>query len=319
MTDPPATDPAPDPAGTDPAPIPAGTDPAPDPATAYPAPIPAGTAPAPDPAGTDSAGGHWIPPVRQQLAVPIGPLEAFRVFTEEIGTWWPVDGQRSVHGPGGSVGFAGDVLVETSRDGLTAVWAEVLTSIPGALMRLNWHPGRESVAGTTVQVDFQEIQSATGDAATLVTLVHDGWESLVDPAGSRAEYDLGWTPVLADFGAATAAAAALAAVPEQVWLVLRHSAGPAAPSDGSIFAHPDFAAHAAFLTTMADRGVLVAAGPLLSGDRPGAEGMTVLRVPADEADRYETRCREEDLSVARGLFDVQVTRWNVVSTGAPVG
>jgi hypothetical protein len=43
------------------------------------------------------------PPIRRQLIVPGGAELAFRVFTDEIGTWWPVGTGHSVFGAGSTV------------------------------------------------------------------------------------------------------------------------------------------------------------------------------------------------------------------------
>lgn len=92
------------------------------------------------------------------------------------------------------------------------------------------------------------------------------------------------------------------------WWVLRHR--PAAGIAGSVFAHPLFAEHVAFLQRLEERGWLVAAGPL--PDHEG-EGMTVVRLP-DGTDAVPL-ATVEDRSVADGLFDVEVQRWDVRFTG----
>jgi uncharacterized protein YciI len=108
--------------------------------------------------------------------------------------------------------------------------------------------------------------------------------------------------------------------PAPTWLALMHSAGPRAPSGGSILEHPDFPEHVAFLQRLRAAGVLVAAGPLgdLDAGSPpsGASGMTVVRA-ADErqAAEFARMAAEEDQSVVRGLLEVDVRRWHVRFTG----
>ena len=65
---------------------------------------------------------------------------------------------------------------------------------------------------------------------------------------------------------------------------------------------------------LAGLGVLVAAGPLSPIDDvpDGARGMTVVRVPAADVDRFADLARTDDQSVVRGLLDVTVSRWTVV-------
>ena len=248
-------------------------------------------------------------PVRRQILVPLSSAESFEIFTRDIGRWWPM-GEHSVDGAGGTVSFTGRALVETTSTGNSSVWGEVLEWIPGRLLRMTWHPGGTPERATEVRVTFDEIDRAAGGVDTLVTLEHDGWERLADPQGRRDEYNGGWVGVIARYGRAT--------VPdpwpgpdERTWIVLRHNAGAAAPATGPIFAHPDFAEHVAFLSRLETAGVLVAAGPLAVGGQPGAQGMTVIRVPSSEVEQYLEEARSADLSVARGLLEVQPMIWNV--------
>lgn len=89
------------------------------------------------------------------------------------------------------------------------------------------------------------------------------------------------------------------------WFVILHR-----PSDGvgaGVFADPRFAEHVAFLRRLAERGLLVAAGPL--PDEPGA-GMAVVRDDSDSVD-VSALAATDDLSVVRGLFTAEVRPWDV--------
>ena len=251
-----------------------------------------------------------LPPVRRQIVVPTDPDHAFRLWTDELSLWWPFDG-HSVFGSDATVGFVDGRLVERSDGGATSVWGTVLEWEPGRLLRLTWHPGTEPALATEVSVRFEPVEVA--DAAgphTLVSLEHRGWERRPDAAAARADYDHGWPTVLSCFGAEAGA-------DDRVWLLLAHSAGPAAPTDAPLMASPDFGEHLAFLGRLADEGVLVAAGPLLGADGAlgDTSGMTIIRVPlADEAE-YRRRAEEDDRSVVRGLLQVTVARWAVGLSG----
>jgi uncharacterized protein YciI len=96
------------------------------------------------------------------------------------------------------------------------------------------------------------------------------------------------------------------------WFVLHHRPGPAVADGGSVFAHPLFREHVAFLTRLRERGWLVAAGPI-----PAVEGagMTVVRVPQEAADELAALAREDDQSVTGGLLTVEVQAWDVRFTG----
>ena len=92
------------------------------------------------------------------------------------------------------------------------------------------------------------------------------------------------------------------------WYVLEHTADPAVA--GSVFEHPDFPKHVAFLRRLQDEGVLVAAGPL--ADTAG-DGMTVVRVPDDAAAAEVARAaQEDDGAVVAGLLSVRVRPWRVM-------
>ncbi|MBX3283872.1 MAG: SRPBCC domain-containing protein [Actinobacteria bacterium] len=247
-----------------------------------------------------------LPPIRRSIVVPTSPDDAFRLWTDDIGAWWPLD-PHSVHGAGGTVAFVDGELVERGPSGEQCSWGSVLAWEPGARVQLTWHPGRTADEATEVEVRFEAVDVAGGGRGhTLVTIEHRGWERHPDGSAARAEYGRGWIGVLGRFGDAARA--------DDVWLVLAHTAGPAAPVDGPLFAHPDFAEHVAFLDRLAGLGVLVAAGPLSPIDDvpDGARGMTVVRVPAADVDRFADLARTDDQSVVRGLLDVTVSRWAVV-------
>jgi uncharacterized protein YciI len=97
-----------------------------------------------------------------------------------------------------------------------------------------------------------------------------------------------------------------------VWLVLTHTP---APGVGNPFEHPGFAGHPAFLASLRERGVLVAAGPF-----PGTgEGMTVVRVDdPGAAAAMVAGATEADASVAGGVLEVRVRPWIVIASGAPL-
>ncbi|GAB3591686.1 hypothetical protein GCM10027446_10450 [Angustibacter peucedani] len=245
-----------------------------------------------------------VAPVRRQIRVGADPATAFTVFTAHVAAWWPL-GQFSLHGATSSVAFEGDELVERAADGSVAVWAEVVERDAPHRLRLAWHPGQDAANATDLLVTF----TADGDG-TLVQLEHSGWERTPDPEAAAANYSGGWVAVLA--GYAERAGGRLddesGAAPD-TWWVLEHRPGPAVDDGGSVFAHPLFAEHVAFLGRLADQGLLVAAGPL--PDVEGA-GLTVVRVPGVVgAVDVVALATADDRSVAEGLLAVQVRPWAV--------
>ena len=129
-----------------------------------------------------------IAPVTKTIVVKRSPEEAFRVYTEGIATWWPLE----THSPSRKAETVilepreSGRLYERTRDGEEMDWGEVLVWDPPHRLVHSWHLGR-SVA-TEVELRF----TPQGDG-TLVELVHRGWERHGDHAAAvRAQYDSGW-------------------------------------------------------------------------------------------------------------------------------
>jgi uncharacterized protein YciI/uncharacterized protein YndB with AHSA1/START domain len=253
-----------------------------------------------------------VTPVRREVRVACDQATAFELFTAHIGAWWPL-ARHSVYGEQASIAFEDGELVE--RLGTKAdVWGSVLDWDRPRGFRITWHPGQGPERATEVSVSFE----ADG-ATTLVRLVHTGWERLGELAdAARTEYDSGWPLVLAGFARTiegpTPAASGAGASSDRGgrWFALHHRPGPALAGGGSVFAHPLFAEHLAFLGRLRDRHWLVAAGPVSAAD---GEGMAVVRIPADHADELATLAHEDDASVTGGLLTVTVQPWDVRVTG----
>ena len=131
-------------------------------------------------------------PIRREIRVPSDVSRAFELFTDHIGKWWPLN-EFSVYK--GSVAFEGMEVIERLGD-QASVWAEVTEWNPPHSLALAWHPGQGVEVATDVRVTFE----ADGEQ-TLVSLVHDGWERMPDPAAAAEEYGNGWLGVLGQFSA----------------------------------------------------------------------------------------------------------------------
>jgi uncharacterized protein YndB with AHSA1/START domain len=125
--------------------------------------------------------------VRKSVTVQTDVEQAFRIFTEEIASWWPVE-THSIHketttpvfdGPGGRV-------YERAEDGKEELWAKVLAWEPPDRLVLEWQVNPERPP-TEVEIRF----SATTDG-TQVDLEHRGF----DREEFRGNYDEGWELVL---------------------------------------------------------------------------------------------------------------------------
>jgi uncharacterized protein YciI len=267
----------------------------------------------PTPSG--GAGGQPIPPLRREVLVTASPETAFALFTAHIDRWWPM-ASFSVFGSEAIVAFEGDRVVERLGDE-SSVWAEVTTWDPPRSLVLSWHPGRDDSRATDVTVSFEGV-----DDGTLVRLVHTGWERTEAPAEARAEYGQGWEGVLAGYAASLVTSTPEAETPGTEtetdtetdtetgsWYALVHRPGPALADGESIFAHPAFAEHFAFLERLREQGLLVAAGPV---DRDNGEGMAIVRVLPEHGDvDVEQLANTDDQCVAGGFLQVAVRPWSV--------
>ena len=140
--------------------------------------------------------------IHKEIYVDASPETAFRVFTEQIGSWWPLDEYGLFSEDAASVAFEereGWELVERAKDGRESVWGEVLEYEFASKMRMTWHPGKDvATMPTEVEVTFV----ANGDGTTVV-LEHSGWEKASEAIrGTRASYDGGWIAVLEHFRSA---------------------------------------------------------------------------------------------------------------------
>jgi uncharacterized protein YndB with AHSA1/START domain len=130
------------------------------------------------------------------------PLDrAFRVFTEEIHTWWPlrthaVDTERSDMVV--LEGYEGGRLFERTPDGDEHVWGSVSAWDPPNRVGYSWHPGRDEETAQEVEVTFTPV----GDG-TRVDVQHWGWERLGDRLDETiASYNEGWDLVISKYAEA---------------------------------------------------------------------------------------------------------------------
>jgi uncharacterized protein YndB with AHSA1/START domain len=169
------------------------------------------TSPAPAPAPSAAAGSPAtapLPPVALAVEVPLAPDDAFALFVDEIGAWWPL----GTHSLGGAETRAcrfdahvGGQLYEVvgEREERRA-WGRVLAFDRPRRIVFSWHLDRPEETAQEVEVRF----AATADG-TRVELEHRGWERLADGATQRGYYEQGWKEVLGkDFGGAARSRAA---------------------------------------------------------------------------------------------------------------
>jgi uncharacterized protein YndB with AHSA1/START domain len=138
--------------------------------------------------------------VTKSITVKAPVDRAFRVFTEEIGKWWPLAEGFAYAGDRWQdmflEGREGGRVFERSRDGEDFHIGTVKVFDPPWRLVFTWGEATEEWdAPTEVEVRFVE----EGDA-TRVDLEHRGFERIGAPADeTRRMYERGWTGVLAGF------------------------------------------------------------------------------------------------------------------------
>ena len=145
-----------------------------------------------------------VEPVRRSVTVARPVEDAFRVFTDGIATWWPLQ-THSIEGmasEGAKVpetvvleGHVGGRLYERMTDGEDGYWGTVTHWEPPHRVVIEWKVNPNAPAPTEIDVSF----APDGDG-TRVDLVHRGWERLgAEAEEARASYSDGWVGVLAAY------------------------------------------------------------------------------------------------------------------------
>jgi uncharacterized protein YndB with AHSA1/START domain len=142
-----------------------------------------------------------IDPVVKTVRVALPVEEAFRLFTRDMGKWWPLEthsiaadtheGRVSTDGIVFEEHEAGRIY-ETMSDGSDATWGYVVTWEPPSRVVFSWKPNLTEGPETEVEVRFTPVERGTD-----VELQHQGWERFGEEAmARRGAYDSGWPRVL---------------------------------------------------------------------------------------------------------------------------
>jgi uncharacterized protein YndB with AHSA1/START domain len=144
-----------------------------------------------------------IGPVRKSVTVALGVDDAFKLFTEGIAGWWPVERHSIGEDRVKDVVFepsSGGEIYEVWDDGSKHHWAKISAYEASSRFVLQWKPNPERAAPTEVEVRF--VAEGSG---TRVELEHRGWERLGEEGPERrASYDGGWPVTLGRFAEAAA-------------------------------------------------------------------------------------------------------------------
>lgn len=117
--------------------------------------------------------------------VAVDPAAAFRVFTEDIDSWWRRGPAfRGTMNRDGELRFESDGdrrLVEIDGEGVVYEIGRVLVWEPGRRLSFEWR-NRNFEPGQVTEV---EIWFESSPGGTRVTLEHRGWDSLPDGHPAR--------------------------------------------------------------------------------------------------------------------------------------
>jgi len=135
--------------------------------------------------------------VRKTVSVDCAVEEAFRVFTADALSWWPVE-SHSIHQSVSEIVFephVGGEVYEVSEAGERGHWATVLQWDPPSRLVLAWNILEREGDLTELEVRF-----VPENGQTRVELEHRGWENVeLDAQTKRGDYEAGWGYVLGKY------------------------------------------------------------------------------------------------------------------------
>jgi uncharacterized protein YndB with AHSA1/START domain len=141
-------------------------------------------------------------PIRCSVRMQCSIDRAFQVFTEKMGTWWPLETHSiAVDQELGQKAETlkvdpreGGRIEEVLDDGSTRDWGEIVAWEPPQRVVLAWKPNDRPTPPTEVEVRFTSESNGT-----LLELEHRGWDRLGEVSDElRPLYasESGWTMVL---------------------------------------------------------------------------------------------------------------------------
>jgi uncharacterized protein YndB with AHSA1/START domain len=147
-----------------------------------------------------------IAPVKKSLEVAAPRDVAFRVFTAEMSSWWPLESHHigkakatdAVVEP-----FEGGRWYEKGEDGSECDWGRVLAWEPPGRVVLAWQISAEWGHDARIKAEVEVCFTAVSAGVTRVELEHRKLETFGDKAeGMRAGFEGpgGWSSLLAAFG-----------------------------------------------------------------------------------------------------------------------
>lgn len=141
-------------------------------------------------------------PLTMSLDVRCSPERAFRIWTNDIATWWPADhtvsGERDLDIV--IEGYVGGRIFERTTHGVEHDWGQVTVWDPPTRLAYRWHLRQDREDATDVEIHFH----AVGSDETRVEIEHRGWERWGDAATERrTQNHRGWATLLPHYLAAS--------------------------------------------------------------------------------------------------------------------
>lgn len=136
-------------------------------------------------------------PLRLSFEVACSTEHAFRVWTAQIGTWWPPD--HTVTGRDDVVivleGGVGGRIFERTAEGVEHEWGHVTLWNPPTRLGYRWHLRADRENATDVEVHF-----VARGTATRIEIEHRGWERLGEAGDEWRERNrAGWDTLVPHF------------------------------------------------------------------------------------------------------------------------
>lgn len=139
-----------------------------------------------------------LDPIIKRIEVPCDQKKAFKVFVEEMHTWWPL-GKFTVSAMAGAPAKTitvdtreGGQIIEIAADGTETLWGEIRKYDPYGFLAMDFHIPRPNTGHgpfSLVEISFTPMSSGN----TLVELKQTGWEVFGNMAeGVHGGYNFGW-------------------------------------------------------------------------------------------------------------------------------
>ena len=146
-----------------------------------------------------------VDPVRREVVIEASQAHTFRVFTENLGTWWPLathhigekEAETAVIEP-----RAGGRWYERSADGTQCQWGKVRVWDPPGRLVLVWQIGGDFKYNPSIESEVEIRFVSMSPTRTRVELEHRNFEHMGEMAElARGAVDSpgGWTAVMKIF------------------------------------------------------------------------------------------------------------------------